>query len=142
MEEILARAVREDIGDSATLRERLSQTAAELGIAPEALERAEAQWLRERDRVLFDQEFRARKRKNLLDSIGGLLTASGICLVIDWFTGGAGLGWSLIPAGIMGVIMLGQLVEAAFSKPNDRDFDAWIRRQKRRQKKGSDAGSE
>ncbi|HRF59192.1 MAG TPA: hypothetical protein PLH94_04675 [Fimbriimonadaceae bacterium] len=141
LEEILARAVREDVGDSATLRERLAQTAAEIGITPEALERAEAQWLRERDRAQFEIDFRAKKRKSLIDTLGGLITASGICLVVDWFTGGSGLSWSLIPVGIMGVIMLGNLVEAAFSKPNDRDFDSWSRRQKRRQKRSEDAES-
>lgn len=131
VEEILVHALRTE-EDGRTLQERLRESARELGITDAALEQGAERWRAQRDRQAFDAWWRLKKRRRLVESITGMSTAAGICLVVDYFTVGqlAGrLSWSLLVGAILGVVLLARLFEAAFAAPSDRDFDRWRARQ-------------
>lgn len=134
-EQILSEAARlsESVGQGIT-RDQLLQTAAELGIPPEAVERAEEnlayqakvgqEVTRENSlRQAYGEEVRRRQKFQW----SGWLTTSAVCIAIDLLTT-RGLSWSLWVAGIYGVFAVKDLFGWLFGQPENDEagFRRWM----------------
>ena len=143
-EEILRRAVRTDNVQGKLSRDQLIESAAEMGIAPEAvalaienlhqerggqLEGAQ----REREWATWLQERRAK----VLESVGGSLSIAVFLAGINFLTSGMKLSesftWSKWPVGFFVVIALCEVIEYLFKRPTEAEFEKW--RQKLGKKK-------
>ncbi len=114
-------------------RERLLSMASELGITPEAVERAEKQLAsqkgaeaakvaEEKDR----KEFREHRRRETWNALGSFFSVNGLMIGIWWFTG-AGYFWPMWVIFGMGFAPLSQL-----NRGSERDFQRWRKRRDRR----------
>lgn len=137
-EEILRIASREASAGGMS-RDRLVQTAAELGISPEAVAKAEEQLVlkREADRVRYeDEELRAQFEKERKGSfITDLLSYLGVnagMIGVWWFTGGLGTyfwpKWVLL---FWGIGVATDFYNTFFNK-DETKFQRWKRRRHRK----------
>jgi hypothetical protein len=135
-EEILRLASR-DSNQGRVDRERLLSMAAELGIAPEAVERAEAEWTQKRDaekaaaaEAEDRAEYRRHRRSALWSNLGSYLTVN-LFLVGIWFYDGPHGGfwpfWVIFPWGMW--VVPSALFGSGRGK--ERDFQRWRRRRHR-----------
>lgn len=103
VQEILRRAARAPLAGEYT-QDDLQQSAAELGISPEALARAEAEMREERVRKEFDAYQKARARHEITQT----LMVIGILAAVNLVTS-PGYLWFLWPAPFMLLSMVGTL---------------------------------
>lgn len=134
-EQILSEAARlSESVQPGMSREQLLQTAAELGIPPEAVARAEEnlayqakvgqEVTRENSlRQAYGEEVRRRQKFQW----SGWLTTSAICIAIDLLTT-RGLSWSLWVAGIYGIFAIKDLFGWLFGNPegDEAGFRRWM----------------
>lgn len=133
VEEILRLAIRHPEGTATDLRQRLQQTATELGIPPESLARAEAQYfqgktVKEELREYQEERHRAA-RTHLISYIAVNLGLLGINLI-----GSRGDKlWVLYPLIGWGIGLMIHLGSVYFVKPSvtDDEFVEWRKRRNR-----------
>jgi len=135
-EEILRLAARDSTAGGMT-RDRLVQTAAELGITPEAVERAERQLVqkREADRIAEEEvelrkQFKAERRRGFMNEIYSFLGTNGMMVGIWWMTGHEYFwpGWLMLAWGIG---LVSSFASAFLGKDEDKKFRRWLRRRSR-----------
>jgi len=138
VEEILRLAVRQTGTDTGSLRERLSQSATELGISPEALAQAEKEWAeKRRNEVGREAEtearrsFRKMKVAELVQHFGVYAIVNAFLVWIDLRDGG--FGWAVWPLAGWGLaVALHALSVFVHGPDEEREFQRWL---KKRQKK-------
>ncbi|HWA83864.1 MAG TPA: 2TM domain-containing protein [Fimbriimonadaceae bacterium] len=137
-EEILRLAAGDSQSITAMTRERLLATASELGITEDAVIRAEqklaekrADEERQKANAAEYAEFKASRWRQIFSGIGGWLSTSVMLLGINFLTAHA-ITWAIWPVGVWGFIELIYLLDAIFTPKNDREFERWKRRRRRR----------
>jgi 2TM domain/Ribosomal protein L7/L12 C-terminal domain len=124
-EEILRRAVSGTPTMGGMSRESLLQAAAELGVSPEAVDRAAAEVVREREEKDLLAQFRRHQRS---DFVGHLLTYLAVNGGFILFMGFQPWMWWMI--GPWGLGLLGDLRQtfAINSSDHFKEFEKWKRR--------------
>jgi hypothetical protein len=135
-EEILRIANRESLSGGMT-KEKLIQTAAELGISPEAVERAEQQLVlkRETDRVaqedeLLRQQFKKERRASFFNDLLSYIGTNAFMVGIWWFTG-HGYFWPMWVMLAWGIGIASDFASTYLANDNAK-FERWKRRRERR----------
>jgi len=110
-------------------RERLLETAAELGISPEAVEIAERQVVDERRELNLRSQFNAQLRNEFLAHLSSYVIING-CMIATNLLTSPGYFWAMWPLGMWGV---GLFLHArvAFFKAGDcyeEEFAKWRER--------------
>lgn len=133
VEEILRLAIRHPGETTTDLRQRLQQTAAELGIPPEAIARAEAQYFKGKsvkdELKEYDEERRRAARTHIVTYVAVNLGLLGFNLL-----GGVGdKFWALYPLIGWGIGLAIHLGSVYFVKPSvtDDEFIEWQRKRNR-----------
>jgi hypothetical protein len=90
-EEILKLASRRSM-DGTVTRQKLLETAAELGISPEAVEEAEQALQQNREETAFRSEFDRRRRTGFLNELVGAVLTCTFLAFVNYFTEGR-LDW-------------------------------------------------
>jgi len=112
-------------------RDRLLQTAAELGITPEAVEMAERQYESSKTELTERAEFDRRIRRDFYGHLASYLIVNGFLCGINLFTGG--YFWAVWPILGWGIGLAFSVVETFFrnSDSYQEEFDKWrAKRQK------------
>lgn len=119
---ILKIALQNDIASSGELRHRLNQSASELGISPEALARAEEQYLLERK---LDR-FMAAKKTGLNAHLVSFVSVN-VLLHVIWVLTGFGFYWPGIVVASWGIGMASHWFFAK-QRPSIHDphFQRWV----------------
>jgi hypothetical protein len=115
--QILRKATEHSLAPGGSLtRDELLRSAAEAGIPPEAIERAErelaAKRTDEQDRLAYQQNL----SRKFNQSVGSWAGTSVLLFGINLLTGFDHL-WCLWPIGIWGFVVLGEMLEYYFTKP-------------------------
>ncbi len=131
-EEILRLAAR-DGGSGRLDKERLLSMAAELGITPEAVERAESELVLKKEsdakaKIDADEraEYRKHRRSVLWGSVGSYVSVCALVVAIWFFTGYKGGFWPfwvIFPWGF-------GVAPQFFRRSSERDFERWRRRRR------------
>ena len=131
-EEILKLASRES-GSSGMSHERLLQTAAELGISPEAVKRAEEQLVKQREAEKIESEETVLRTQYELERKGkfwsDFLTYLGVnagLVGIWWFTGRS-FFWPGIVMASWGIGVVTDFLQTFFNR-DEAKFQRWKRR--------------
>lgn len=128
---ILRRAVkRQPLGDEMT-REQMQAIAAEVGVSPDALDRAEAEWRQEMSarslRGLFDAERRAEFRKHALSYAVLSLFLLGINLFAT-----PHFFWVVFPILAFALGLFYDCLESFQTGPDaDRAYERWLEKRER-----------
>ncbi len=136
VEEILKLAIRQSHESTTDLKLRLQQTATELGIAPEAIARAEQQYFQgktiKEELREYDEERRRSARLHLISYIAVNLGLLGINLLTALGDRDPSL-WALYPLMGWGIGLMIHLGSVYFTKPSvtDDEFLSWRRRRNR-----------
>lgn len=136
VEEILKLAIRQSHESTTDLRQRLQQTATELGITPEAIARAEQQYFQgktiKEELREYDEERRRSARLHLISYIAVNLGLLGINFLSAVGDKNPSL-WALYPLVGWGIGLMIHLGSVYFTKPSitDDEFLAWRRRRSR-----------
>lgn len=137
VEEILRLAVRHPGENSAAdLRQRLQQTASELGISPADLARAEKRYFEGKsvkdELKEYDEERRRGARMHLISYIAVNLGLLGINIATELGSKSFEL-WSLFPLMGWGIGLMIHLGSVYFVKPSitDDEFQEWRRKRHR-----------
>lgn len=131
-EAILREAARIDRAfDSTQLtRQSLIDTAAELGISPEAVQEAEKRVSERQVTDLARQEFSLHCAQKMREKIVSWASVSVMLIGINFFTSGfEGHVWFIYPVGIWGVVVLSEYISYRMNPP-ERDqskFEDWLR---------------
>lgn len=137
-EEILRLASRDAVAGGMS-RERLMQTAAELGITPEAVARAEKQLTtkREADRIQLEEvelrkQFRKERRRSFFNDLGSYLGVNTFMIGIWLFTSGIHSyfwpGWVL---GGWGIGLVSDFWDTFVAGDDEKKFQRWLKRRNR-----------
>ena len=131
--EILQRAVERQVGTGGMSRDQLLKLATEIGVSPEALDRAEAEWsVESQERGLqkaFNEERRGKWRVDLLTYIA---TCTFLALlnraVSPWFF------WAIFPILGMGlrVVLDAIKVHHPVGEEYEREFQNWLEKREKR----------
>lgn len=136
-EEILRMASRESVTGGMS-RDRLLETAAELGISPEAVQRAEEQLQkkREADRITDEEnalrkEFRQSRRRSFWNDFVSYIGTNAALVGVWWFTGHGHFwpGWVL---GFWGIHLVTEFFETFLNGNDEAKFRRWLRRRNRK----------
>ena len=132
IEEILRLAVRQGHEGTADLRKRLEESAGELGISPEALQRAEQQYFSKRGVEEELREYQENRRRGAIGHLIAYLVVNLGLFLINRVTD-PGEAWHLFPLLGWGIGLFIHLGSVFFVKPaiTDDEFRSW-RRQKHR----------
>jgi len=137
-EEILRLAAR-DGASGRVDKDRLISMAAELGISPEAVERAEAEIVQKKEAERLEtiekaerQEYRRYRRGVLWSSLGSFFGMSLFFVGIWFFSGHDGGFWPVWIIFPWGFGIFPQIV-SVFTGGSDRDYQRWRRRRLRRE---------
>lgn len=131
IQEILTIAVRSDASRRAG-REALLMSARELGISEEALAEAELEYLREKAAREELQEFRAYRRRSVLEHLGSYVIVNGFLVILNLLNWHGHL-WAIYPILGWGVGLAFHLTECLGKGDSfDREFARWKRRRERR----------
>jgi hypothetical protein len=131
-EEILRLAARHGTGDKVD-KDRLLSMAAELGISPEAVERAEAELVEKRAAEAASKidvenraEYRRQRRRDLWNNVGSYVSINALMVVIWFFTdrGYFWPFWVIFPWGL-GVV---PQIFIGLGRGSDRDYERWKRK--------------
>lgn len=135
-EEILRLAAR-DASAGGMSRDRLIQTAAELGITPEAVERAERQVAAKKvadqiqsEEVELRKQFKQERRRGFMNDLASY-AGSNLLMVGIWWMSGHGYfwpGWVLLAWGIG---LISDFFSTFFSRDEEKKFRRWLRRRSR-----------
>jgi hypothetical protein len=135
-EEILRLASREVATGSMT-KEKLLQTAAELGISPEAVERAEKQLVmkKEADRIqdedkVLRKQYQQEKKNSFMGDFFSYLGVNAFLIGIWWFTG-AHYFWPKWVLFGWGLAVVGDFVTTFFGE-DEAKFQRWKKRRTRK----------
>jgi hypothetical protein len=137
VDEILRLAVRHQGAGPESLRERLERTALEVGIAPEALEAAEAEYRAAKARQAEEEElqadwraFRRRKRQHWLGHLASYLAVNAGLFTLNILTSGRPT-WVLWVLAGWGIGLLADAASAfAPSKEQEQEFRRWRKRKR------------
>ena len=130
---ILKIALRQEHGSSDELRQRLTRSAEELGISPEALAKAEEVYLAEAQKADEQQiiqskigNFMQAKRAAFHSHLVSFLSTN-LMLHVIWYLTGRDFYWPGIVLAAWGVGMASHWLHTK-QRPsvNDRDFQRWI----------------
>ncbi|MBS1713567.1 MAG: 2TM domain-containing protein [Armatimonadetes bacterium] len=140
VEEILRLAVRQTGSDTGSLRERLAQSADELGISPEALAEAEREWAAKRRsesaRELESGDrsaFRKMKVAELLQHAGVYAIVNAFLLWIDLRNGA--LNWAMWPIAGWGIaVALHALSVFVHGPDEEKEFQRWRKKRTKKSK--------
>lgn len=141
VEEILRLAIRHPSETTTDLRQRLQQTAAELGISPEAIARAESQYFQGKtikdELKEYDEERRRAARMHIISYVAVNLGLLGINVATELGSGSFEL-WALYPMLGWGIGLMIHLGSVYFTKPSvtDDEFLEWRRKRNRALKRG------
>jgi hypothetical protein len=132
-EQILRRASSLSMPGGAMNRERLLQTAAELGISPEAVELAERQIALERTEKTERAEFDTHVRSDFFGHLVSFVCVNGFLVAINLRTGG--YFWAIWPMLAWGLGLAFDFVETFFrgSESYREEFDKWRLKRLRKQ---------
>lgn len=135
-EKILQRAAVSMPMPGAMSRERLMQTAAELGISPEAVERAERDIARERDEQALRVRYQRNLRKEFFEHLATYLAVN--LGSFFFFHKASWIGWMAV---FWGFGVVGEFWKTFFtgSDEYERRFQRWRRKQERRAQAVGDA---
>lgn len=144
VEEILRLAIRQSGASSDELRQRLEQSAQELGISPEQLAAAEAQYRAEQEALIAKDQaiasekedyarYRRSQRDELLQHIAAYVAVNGFLAFID-IRGGNGLSWAFWPMLGWGIGVFCHIAAYLFPNTDDglKGFRKWRKRHGRR----------
>jgi len=137
-EEILRLASRDAVSGGMT-RERLMQTAAELGISPDAVERAEQQLTKKREADRIQQEeaelrnqFRKERRKSFYNDLGSYIGVNAFLFGIWIFANHAqGHPWPLWVLGGWGIGVFSDFWDTFIAGDEEKKFRRWLKRRNR-----------
>ena len=138
VEEVLRLAVRQHSPEVTNLRERLTSTAAELGISPEALAKAEKEWQHTKQMQVTEQlelDERVAFRKSMLGELyQHAATYVVTSLGLFWLDARNGsITWAYIPAVFWGGSLVLGLARILLQSPrNEQAFRRWQKRNARR----------
>lgn len=131
-QEILRMAARSSMGSGAVSHRELLETAAELGIRPEDVFKAENAFLEQQALESDRKEFRQLKRKELFGGVSRWFSLAillyGIAFVSNGFElKGLLMDWPKWPVGIIGIFALKDLIEASVELTFNREaaFEKW-----------------
>lgn len=130
-EEILRIAARRDNPLGGVSRSELMKSASELGISPDAILEAEAQYYARKSEAEERKLFKKYQWNELFSHFGAYLAVCGFLAFLDLRHGH--LTWSLWPIGIWGFILLSDSVGSFFGSNRERAFAKWKRKQLNRQ---------
>ncbi len=130
---ILKIALRQDHGSADELRLRLTRSAEELGISPEALAQAEKVYLAEGDRVREEQlleskinRFMRAKRAGFASHLTSYLSTN-ITLHVIWYLSGKDFYWPGIVLAAWGIGLASHFVHSRQrATTHDHDFQRWV----------------
>jgi hypothetical protein len=138
-QEILRVASQSSFGMGDISRERLLETAAELGISPEDVIRAERAVLEKQELESDRAAFRKHVRKELFGKVSRWLSLAvllyGIAFVMNGYElNGLWNDWPKWPVGITGLIMVKETIENLLELTVNRDaaFDRWRKKHARK----------
>jgi len=120
---------------NAMSRDELIRAAGEMGIAPEAIEKAEAEIAAKREAELsaerderLRKEFNRYYRGKVFDHMWGFISSNLVFIGI-WFFTGAGYFWPLWIFGFWGFSMIGGLGSMLFSgSRREKAYAKWLAR--------------
>lgn len=118
-EEILKRAAAMD-GNAEIDRAIMERTAAELGISPESLARAEAEYMKERERTRYVEEFIVQRRTAFMAQVGTYVAVNVLLVAIWAVTSRGAYFWPMWPMFGWGIGLVLQYIQ--MSKPNSEQF--------------------
>lgn len=121
---ILELAVRE--GSGGLSHQQLEEAAAELGIPPEAVQRAAEKLREEQADQQLRKEFKAARRSKVGSEVGSWFSTGLVCIVI-WFltTRGQGYFWPGWVIGPWGIFVLLEVVPALLGFNKEHEFQDW-----------------
>jgi hypothetical protein len=125
-EEILKRAAAMD-GNAQIDRAIMERTAAELGISPENLARAEADYLKERERTRHLDEFLTYRKKAMSAQFGLYVVINCFLIGIWAFGARGGYFWPMWPIMGWGIGLAVQFLQLRNQTSDDfhREFAEW-----------------
>jgi hypothetical protein len=123
--EILELAARNE-GVGGVSRDSLLQTAAELGISPDAVLAAEEKYHEDRRSLREEKEFKGYRRRQFFDALSGYIVVNSILLAINLLKSPGSL-WSLYIIFGWGVGMLFYTRSTFFPRAEEyrADFEKW-----------------
>ena len=132
-EAILKLASRKSGGGDMS-RDRLFETAAELGITPEAVEEAELNFRREQRDLDDLAAYRKHKKAELAGHLGSFVATCGGLVALDLFTSHGHLEWSYWVVLFWAIGVVQNIREVYFPSAQDREksLRRWQRKQERR----------
>jgi len=127
----LASSMSSPVG--AMSRDRLLETAAELGITPEAVAMAEKQYASSKVELSDRAEFDRRLRRDFYGHLASYLIVNGFLCGINLYSGG--YFWAIWPLLGWGIGLAFSVVETFFrnSESYQQEFDKWRARRQRLQ---------
>lgn len=138
VEEILRLAIRQSPFGGDTLRERLQSSADELGISPEALARAEAEWAaqnqhkQESEQDLVDRRaFHKMRVGDFVKHLGSYVAVNAFLTFIDFRDGN--LGWAFWPIMGWGIAIVTHLFSLfGHGQEEEKEFRKWQKKRRGR----------
>ncbi len=145
VDEILRLAVRQS-SNGLSLRERLMQSGLEIGLTPEEIQRAETDWLAQKEAAkMLETEksdralFRKTRRMRTFESFGSYIVISGFLLFIDFRDGV--LSWCYWPIVGLGVAFSLELLRLFKTNADDEQaFQKWRLKRQRNLKSFAEIG--
>ena len=98
IQQILALAMKQEWEQSDFSQEQLLEMAAELGISPQKLERAEQQWFEQKHEQKARRAFISYRRRKFQKHLFSYLVVNAFLVIIDLITNNGSLDWSYWPA--------------------------------------------
>ncbi len=135
---ILELAVRE--GSGGLSHQQLEEAAAELGIPPEAVQRAAEKLREEQADQQLRKEFKAARRSKVGSEVGSWFSTGLVCVLIWFFTTqGRGYFWPGWVIGPWGIFMMLEVIPALLGLNKEHEFQDWkqkkIAREQRKEKR-------
>ena len=137
-QQILHLATHDAVSRSMT-KEQLVQAAAEMGISPDAIDRAAAKILAEREENQDRLQYVRQKRKGLYSDLFSYLSVNSVCLVI-WLMTGKEYFWPGWVIGPWGLFLAFDIIQTLLKIPDEDEFQKWRRR--RQSENSQDEGVE
>lgn len=130
---ILRIALQQEHGSADELRQRLTRSAEDLGISPEALARAEEVYLVEGERAKKNQDLESKLGRYMQAKLAGFkshlmsFVTTNIMLHVIWFLTGRDFYWPGIVLAAWGIGIGSHYVHVKQRpSPNDLDFRNWV----------------
>ena len=136
VQQILSRALNLEVQGGAASLEAMRRAASELGISPEALERAQREHFQEKEHRNAWSEYRRELRRSIFTDALTYFVINAILLVVNYAISDR-LSSSLWIAGIWGAFFVIEIYEKLVKDPDTdlKDFEKWKRRRDKRNAK-------